>query len=276
MGNPANSITRKLEPAEPANTFTNLMSVKIGEITMNFRGKAGGITDTEQAASDTANAKNVIDASGGIFGTMIINFIALVFIWIAFMAAKSISKVVNRVVSPFEDFGSAIAKKLPNMVPLPTSMGGSIGGLKMGMDQLKSIPDIKAQADYQRSGLYKIYKEMTGQGNAVMNVNQAMTQMKASNYKQPTDYQNLAQQIQSGQAMGEINNIHKTQANQWRDFVKNFDASVAQQAGIDINIASAIAEMKSNADSLDEKDIARVIAMLGDRTNPEKYRTAGT
>lgn len=68
---------------------------------MTFNGKAGASTD--QAAMDGANSvTGVLNSAGGIFGTLIIDIIALVFIWMAFMAAKNVSKAVAMAVEPFE------------------------------------------------------------------------------------------------------------------------------------------------------------------------------
>lgn len=46
---------------------------------------------TNQKSTDPG-AQGTLDAAGGMFGTIIIDVIALVFIWMAFMAAKNVSK----------------------------------------------------------------------------------------------------------------------------------------------------------------------------------------
>lgn len=51
---------------------------------------------------------SVLDSAGGIFGTLIIDIIALVFIWMAFMAAKNVSKAVSMAVEPFEKIGKQV------------------------------------------------------------------------------------------------------------------------------------------------------------------------
>lgn len=73
---------------------------------------------------------NILDASSGIFGTIVIDLIALIFVWVAFMAAKGISKAVSTAVKPFEDIGGqikSIASKIPSYIPLPSALGGSVG-----------------------------------------------------------------------------------------------------------------------------------------------------
>lgn len=65
------------------------------------------------------------------FGTLIIDVIALVFIWMSFMAAKKVSTAVEAAFEPFEKIGSQVgtlAKSLPKYTPLPIP-GGSISGL---------------------------------------------------------------------------------------------------------------------------------------------------
>lgn len=74
---------------------------------------------------------DILNVSGGIFGTILVNLIALVFIWMAFMAAKSINSIVNTVAQPFEAVGSQVtdmAKKSVEYIPVPGV--GSIGGMK--------------------------------------------------------------------------------------------------------------------------------------------------
>jgi hypothetical protein len=69
------------------------------------------------------------------FGTIIIDIIALVFIWMAFMAAKNVSKAVQVAVKPFEDIGNqvgSLAKKIPQYTPIP--------GLGMSANSIAKIP----------------------------------------------------------------------------------------------------------------------------------------
>ena len=69
-----------------------------------------------------SGVKTALNATGGIIGTIIIDIIALVFIWVAFMAAKNVSKAVKAAVEPFEQMGKNIGKlgmSLPKYAPLP-------------------------------------------------------------------------------------------------------------------------------------------------------------
>ena len=65
---------------------------------------------------------SVLNSAGGIFGTLIIDIIALVFIWMAFMAAKNVSKAVSMAVEPFEKIGKqvgSLASSIPKYTPIP-------------------------------------------------------------------------------------------------------------------------------------------------------------
>lgn len=73
------------------------------------------------------------------------DIIALVFIWVAFMAAKNVSKAVSAAVKPFEEIGKKIAS-LPKYAPLPIP-GGSLHGLQQGTNRLLEMP---AQASEER------------------------------------------------------------------------------------------------------------------------------
>jgi hypothetical protein len=95
-------------------------------MTWNFQWKA--INQWSDATKTTATG--ALDAIGGMFGTLIIDIIALVFIWMAFMAAKNVSKAVAGAIEPFEKIGSQVgnlAKSLPKYTPLPIP-GGSLSG----------------------------------------------------------------------------------------------------------------------------------------------------
>jgi hypothetical protein len=123
MGSPDNKITREImkDGNEPYSrtTFT------YGDINMFFYGSA---SNSDSAKDSTI--PGTLDALGGMFGTLIIDIIALVFIWLAFMAAKNVSKAVSMAVQPFEEIGKkvgSLAASLPKYTPLPIP-GGSMAG----------------------------------------------------------------------------------------------------------------------------------------------------
>lgn len=99
MGNPENTINRRVVESGDG-TETLETSITIGGFEMKFLGRATSLSDVSDGAN---NIVNMLDTGGGIFGTMIVNLIGLVFIWVAFMAAKNISKVASAVAKPFEE-----------------------------------------------------------------------------------------------------------------------------------------------------------------------------
>ena len=46
----------------------------------------------------------------GIVGTIVLDIIALVFIWVAFMAAAGASKAAGKAIEPFKQMGENIGK----------------------------------------------------------------------------------------------------------------------------------------------------------------------
>jgi len=115
---------------------------------IHFLGSATNQKSTESTTQGT------IDAAGGMFGTLIIDVIALVFIWTAFMAAKGVSKAVAFAVEPFESFGKQIgsmAKSIPKYTPIP-GLGISMSGMEKGMSKIEqSYKDARMNKDAQSS-----------------------------------------------------------------------------------------------------------------------------
>lgn len=78
---------------------------------------------------------SALSATWNIFWTIILDIIALVFVWIAFMAGKSVSKAASKAIEPFENMGKKIGElgmSLPKYAPIPGT-----GGLSMKwMDSL--------------------------------------------------------------------------------------------------------------------------------------------
>ena len=112
-------------------------------MTIDFIGKAGASQDPATAQDAINTSTSVLNSAGGVFGTLIIDIIALVFIWMAFMAAKNVSKAVSMAVEPFEKIGQqvgSLAKSIPKYTPIP--------GLGMSANSLSKVPD-KIQAGFE-------------------------------------------------------------------------------------------------------------------------------
>jgi hypothetical protein len=143
MGNPANNITKKIEGTGPNAMLVT--TVKMGEFQMNFKWKIEW-AQMQSEADSANNATGVLDAAGGMFGTIIIDMIALMFIWMAFMAAKNVSKAVEWAIKPFEDMWSKVAtlaKSLPKYTPIPFSGGMSVASMWKTVELATSQLDTK-------------------------------------------------------------------------------------------------------------------------------------
>jgi hypothetical protein len=144
FGIPGNYIETKVQ-SKDSNSYTET-KVAFGWVTMNFQGKAYSTkTSWDNQTNWTAVAKDTLTAIGGIFGTIVIDIIALIFIWAAFMAAKWTSKAVAGAIKPFEDMGNKIWElwaSLPKYTPLPIP-GGSVSGMNKTLELWKQKFDSK-------------------------------------------------------------------------------------------------------------------------------------
>lgn len=154
MGNPNNTITRQLKEEDAVwyttgawTTYISTNTLKLGGINFIFKGKA---TWAQEAANQTSSAIGIIGWAGTFFGTIIVDIIALLFIWMAFMAAKWVSKIVNAAAKPFEDMGNSIWKlgaSLPKYMPLP------VPGVKGGMSLAGLQKTVELWSDKMKYGL---------------------------------------------------------------------------------------------------------------------------
>jgi len=151
MGSPENKILRKIKTDEDSGQKYSLTMFTYGDITFSFLGK------TVNQSKEETTGIGAIDAVGGMFGTLIIDIIALVFIWMAFMAAKNVSKWVKAAVQPFEDMGSkigGIAKSMPKYAPiLPPSLWGSMYGAWRIADQVGNLQAKAAEKKVNESSI---------------------------------------------------------------------------------------------------------------------------
>lgn len=102
----------------------------------------GSPTPKSEAAEKETKAANdkaaTIEAGKGTFGTMIVDIIAIAFIWAAFMIVKSMSKVAAAALAPFETMGKNIGKL---GMSIPKNMPVLPGGLSVsGLERVSGIP----------------------------------------------------------------------------------------------------------------------------------------
>lgn len=250
MGNPQNSISRKIVKLDDKKEdLTTVTTVRIGGIAMNFYGKAGGIS---QEVENVNNTSSVIAAAGGIFGTMIINVIALAFMWIAFMAAKNVSKTVSKVVSPFEEIGKSIgglSKSIPKMIPLPSKLGGSVGGLQTGLQRLSTVPQTIANQKYDSSGMGKFISSLTGQSSEMTRTLSRMREFIKDGGNDPERLKDIIREIQDGQKNGHTYNMHTHSVKDSEAMIKQFNETIYKSAGIDQQSIQFIRRLKDKLDN---------------------------
>lgn len=155
FGNPNNRIMRWIRVDEKTQAKYAVNVIEVAGMTYVYEWPTKlGKTDIVAWAN---SAWNALDAGGGIFGTIILDIIALIFIWMAFMAGKWVSKAVEVAVQPFEDLGKKIgwmAASIPKYTPLPIP-GGSIYGAQKAVWQLENIKEQMADKHYKESWLGK-------------------------------------------------------------------------------------------------------------------------
>jgi hypothetical protein len=158
MGSDKNKITRKVQKVEWSNSWTTTNTIQWGDVKINFIGKAGASQGPEAAAETVDQMTGVLDSAGGIFGTLIIDIIALVFIWLAFMAAKVVNKAVASAIEPFEKIGSQVgglAKSIPKYTPIPgTGMSASTLWKTVELSQQKFESKMRSRDEEKIGSLF--------------------------------------------------------------------------------------------------------------------------
>lgn len=172
FGNPNNKITSEIITEN--NKSTSQTTVMIGDVKWIFKGSAVNTGDTN------TQVYSAIDSAGNVLGTIIIDIIALVFIWAAFMAAKWVSKAVDAAVQPFENMGKKIGElgmSLPKYTPLPLP-GGSVAGMNKAINVASNIPEQMANKKFEESDLGKKLTSMSQAMNSgdVAKIKQALNE----------------------------------------------------------------------------------------------------
>lgn len=176
-------VNRKLVP--DGDKYRTVNEVKIGTMTIVFKWKSYVSKDDAaiQAMANSINwSLNALDAAGGIFGTLILDIIAIVFIWMAFMAAKWMNKIIWAVLDPFENFGKEIWKlgtSLPKYAPLPIP-GGNIAGATKIAGMWQSALEYRSQQKLEEDPLYKYLKSKTNQTTSAASI--ATTKDRMANW----------------------------------------------------------------------------------------------
>lgn len=121
----------------------SLSRVNFGGLELDFDGSRP--IWTNPTSSDYSGFK-------GIFGDLIIQFIALWFLWFAFMVAMKASKAVQAAISPFEGIGSKVkdlASSSIKYMPLPVI--GSINSVDRIQRKISDIRELKDAQTFEKS-----------------------------------------------------------------------------------------------------------------------------
>ena len=146
MGIPANTIVSDVK--ENISTTT----VTIGWVGYTYEWKV------EWGNSVVPALSSALSATGNMFWTIIINLIALIFIWIAFMAGKWVSKAAGKAIEPFENMGNQIGKlgmSLPKYVPIPWTGGLSVKSMEKVPWLVQTAVENKDAKRFERSSLWQ-------------------------------------------------------------------------------------------------------------------------
>lgn len=102
---------------------------------------------------------SVFGAAWTFFWTIIIDIIALVFIWTAFMAAKWVNKAVWKAMEPFDAMGKKVgwlAASIPKYTPLPIP-GGSIAGANKAVSLAENMMHEKSNKKFEESATWRFF-----------------------------------------------------------------------------------------------------------------------
>lgn len=166
MGNPANKIVSTT--IGEGNDKKSVTTATVGGVSYEFR---GSVTGSPPILSGITSA---LWATGNLFGTVILDIIALIFIWIAFMAGKWVSKAAGKAIEPFEQMWKKIwslGASLPKYAPIP-----GIGVSMTGMDRLAG--DVKS--NFESASITKAQESRLGQMVNASKYANGDTQTKAS------------------------------------------------------------------------------------------------
>jgi hypothetical protein len=142
----------------PENT---IKSVKAGDkttTTATVWGASYIFTGDVTSGSATGDIVSALNLAGWIIGTIIINIIALIFIWVAFMAAKGVSAVAKAAFEPFEAMGNklgSMAMTLPKYAPILPG-GLSVSGAGKAIDTVQYAAQKRDTDNFEKSKIWQM------------------------------------------------------------------------------------------------------------------------
>ncbi len=149
MSNPANTIVSDVQDQ------VSTTKVTIGGVSYTFEWSVWWSNGIVPVAS------SALSATGNMFWTIIIDLIALIFIWIAFMAGKWVSKAAGKAIEPFENMGNQIGKlgmSLPKYAPIPWTGGLSVKSMERVPQSIETAIQTNDTKKFENSGLWKMLR----------------------------------------------------------------------------------------------------------------------
>ncbi len=181
MGNPENKIVRTLEPGKNPNEKVSLATFHWGGLKMKWYGES---QTAAQTAKEVEAQKWTLSTIGGAFGVIVLDFIAIAFIWIAFMAAKGVSKTAKTIMDPIENAGKTLTNTLKQALLYASIPGiGNLRGLTIAANRIQSQAQIRAEEEYHNSKLWKMFWKppVTAETKKVISDNRQMNSVEKVN-----------------------------------------------------------------------------------------------
>ncbi len=233
-------------------------------------------SDVEKEKESASSTMNVFSTTGGIFGTVFIDIIALVFLWVSFMAAKGVSKAASAAMEPFEKMGKQIGSLgagAYKYVPIPGTGG-------MSVNSMEKVPGM-VQGGFEMRADQK-FKEETKVGQMLKKWNNAASAGDVAQLKQAVNQASPEQAVKAMVATAklyrnngngeQLYNDHDNQASLQKlaERIKNGEITAATLKtldGVDIKVAKNIIDAAGQDGKFDADELRKVAAWLAGNDN---------
>ncbi len=206
FGNKDSTITTKAE-----GTSTG----KIIKTTITTGGASYSYIGDVTSGNPTGNIMSAINMWGGILGTIIVDIIALIFIWVAFMAAKGVSKVAATAFAPFEQIGErmgSLAASIPKYTPIPGTGGMSVNSMAKVPTMLETGLQNYSEKKFGESEIWWTLKRLSGASESVDRSKMTEANNATDNKISAKKWVELSGQLEAQGKLGELAN--KTNSDQ--------------------------------------------------------------
>ncbi len=151
-----------------------------------------------------------LDIGKGIIGTIIMNILALVILWMAVMAALSADEITGAAVKPISDMGNSVwelMQKAPSYIPIPWTKGQSLKSVTQGTSQIAQwiaqTANTKANEFSNRFGMTE-FKELRSKITETNGILAKNTDNKAANINMPEAAKSYGEAMRAGKNMATL------------------------------------------------------------------------